>query len=314
MITGTPVRIAVLIPCLNEAVSIGKVVADFIQALPSASIFVYDNNSSDGTGELARAAGAVVRQETRQGKGHVVRRMFSDVEADVYILVDGDDTYDAASAPALVKRLIEDRLDVANAMRVTTSSGAYRSGHRFGNVCLSHLVASLFEFGFKDMLSGYKVFSRRFVKSFPALASGFEIETELAVHALAMRMPTAEVPTPYKERPAGSQSKLRTFRDGYRIIVTIFRLLKQERPLAFLGALSVMLAAISLVFGIPVVVEFLETGLVPRLPTAVLAMGIMLLAFLALTAGLILDTVTYGRREMKRLHYLSLPLLDRYER
>ncbi|MDP9196616.1 MAG: glycosyltransferase family 2 protein [Pseudomonadota bacterium] len=302
--------IAVIVPCYNEEAAIGKVVRDFRAALPGATIYVYDNNSRDCTVEVARGAGAIVRTETLQGKGNVMRRMFADVEADVYVLVDGDDTYDAASAPALVKKLLDERLDMVNGARVTDIQAAYRPGHRLGNVVLTGMVGLIFGSRFSDMLSGYRVFSRRFVKTFPALARGFETETELTVHALELRMPTAEVKTPYKDRPPGSVSKLNTFRDGFRILLTIVTLVKEERPLQFFTAIFAALALLSLGFGIPVVMEFLDTGMVPRFPTAILASALMLLAFLALTCGLVLETVTRGRREMKRLRYLEIPAPD----
>lgn len=299
--------VAVLIPCYNEEASIASVVRDFRAALPAATIYVYDNNSKDGTAAAARAAGAVVRRELTQGKGNVVRRMFSDIEADIYVLVDGDDTYHAASAPEMVRRLAEEQLDMVNGARVTEIVAAYRPGHRLGNAVLSGLVAYVFGNRIGDMLSGYRVFSRRFVKSFPALASGFETETEFTVHALELSMPIAEVKTPYKERPPGSVSKLRTFHDGFRILKTIIILVKEERPLPFFSILFALFAIISMIMAGPIMLTYLETGLVPRLPTAVLATGTMLLAFLSLTCGLILDTVTHGRREMKRLRYLAIP-------
>ena len=297
-------EVAVLIPCYNEAQTIAKVVADFRAALPSAAILVYDNNSTDGTADEARAAGAVVRLETLQGKGNVVRRMFADIDADIYVLVDGDDTYEAADAPMLIERLQRQNLDMINGRRVSAVAAAYRPGHRFGNWFLTSLVSKIFGSRLADMLSGYKVFSRRFVKSFPALASGFEIETELVVHALELRMPIAEVDTEYRERPEGSASKLRTVRDGVRIMRTIIRMVKEERPLEFFSVLFFMVALLSLLMGSTVVTEYLATGLVPRLPTAVLATGMMVLAFLLLACGLILDTVTVARRELKRLHYV----------
>ncbi|MBP2293143.1 glycosyltransferase family 2 protein [Azospirillum rugosum] len=299
--------VAVLIPCYNEEAAIASVVRDFRAALPDATIYVYDNNSSDRTVEVAKAAGAVVRREPLQGKGNVMRRMFSDIEADVYVLVDGDDTYHAPSAPLMVQRLWEDQLDMVNGARVTDIVKAYRPGHRFGNKLLTGMVAGIFGDRIQDMLSGYRVFSRRFIKSFPALASGFETETELTVHALELRMPIAEIKTPYKDRPPGSHSKLNTIRDGVRILRTIVNLVKEERPLPFFGAFGALLAAVAVALAWPVVTTFLHTGLVPRLPTAVLSMGLMLLAFLSLTCGLILDTVTHGRREAKRMHYLSIP-------
>lgn len=303
----TSPRIAVLIPCYNEEVAIGSVIDDFRAALPDAAIYVYDNNSTDRTIEIARDHGAVVRSETRQGKGHVVRRMFSDVEADVFILVDGDATYDAASAPELVSRLLSDGLDMVSASRRQVSDDAYRRGHVFGNRILTGLVALLFGARLKDMLSGYRVFSRRFVKSFPALARGFEIETELTVHALSLRMPMAEVETPYRERQEGSDSKLNTWRDGFRILMTIFQLVKEERPLPFFLLTGLALVVLSLIIGSPVVAEFLSTGTVPKLPSAILATGLMLLGFLGFTCGMILDTVTHGRLEIKRLAYLRYP-------
>ena len=299
--------IAVLVPCYNEEAAIGRVVADFRAALPGAAIYVYDNNSRDRTADVAAAAGAIVRREPLQGKGNVVRRMFADIDADAYVLVDGDDTYHAASAPAFVAKLFDEQLDMVNAARKTEIQAAYRPGHRFGNVVLTTLVTAIFGHRTDDMLSGYRVFSRRFVKSFPSLSAGFEIETELTVHALELRMPLAEVATPYKDRPVGSVSKLSTFRDGFRILWLIGKLVKEERPVQFFGIGALLLAIFSLVIVKPVFVTYLETGLVPRLPTAVLATGLMLLAFLSLACGLILDTVTRGRREMKRMAYLAQP-------
>ena len=306
-------RIAVLVPCYNEEAAIGSVVKDFRNALPEAAIYVYDNNSRDRTAEVAGAAGAVVRRETLQGKGNVVRRMFADVEADVYVLVDGDDTYHAASAPALVRKLLTEQLDMVNAARVTDIEAAYRRGHRFGNRLLTGLVSRVFGKRTVDMLSGYRVFSRRFVKSFPALAGGFEIETELTVHALEMRMPIAEVATPYKDRPVGSVSKLSTYKDGLRILFMIGKLVKEERPMQAFSVCAALLALISVVVAWPVFVTYFETGLVPRLPTAILAAALMLLAFLSLTCGLILETVTRGRREIKRIAYLAQPLFSAHE-
>lgn len=303
----TSPRVAVLIPCYNEEVAIGSVIDGFRAALPDAAIYVYDNNSTDRTVETAHCHGAVVRSETRQGKGHVVRRMFSDVEADIYVLVDGDATYDAASAPALVARLLDDGLDMVSASRRQVADDAYRRGHVAGNRLLTGLVALLFGARLKDMLSGYRVFSRRFVKSFPALARGFEIETELTVHALSLRMPMAEVDSSYRERPEGSDSKLNTWRDGFRILMTIFQLVKEERPLPFFLLSGLALVVLSLIIGYPVVAEFLQTGQVPKLPSAILATGLMLLGFLGFTCGMILDTVTHGRLEIKRLAYLRYP-------
>jgi glycosyltransferase involved in cell wall biosynthesis len=302
--------ISVLIPCYNEELTIGKVVGDFRRVLPDALIYVYDNNSTDGTCTAARAAGALVRHERRQGKGNVVRRMFADIESDIYVLVDGDDTYDAAAAPGLIELLLDDRLDFINARRVEGSERAYRAGHRLGNRILTGFVSVAFGATFDDMLSGYKLFSRRFVKSFPMLAKGFEIETELTVHALELALPSAEVPTNYKERPSGSFSKLSTYRDGVRILVAIITLIKEERPLAFFSVAAAAFVLTAIGLGTPVVATYLETGLVPRLPTAVLAMGLMIIAILSLVCGLILDTVSHGRREMKRLHYLAQPCID----
>lgn len=300
--------IAVLIPCLNEAAAIAKVVADFRSALPAAKVFVYDNGSTDGTPELARAAGAIVRREPMRGKGNVVRRMFADVEADVFILVDGDDTYDAGRAPDLVRELLERSLDMVNAARRAGADAAYRRGHRFGNRLLSGLVATFFGERLSDLLSGYRVFSRRFVKSFPALASGFEIETELSVHALQLRMPIAERTVGYRERPRGSSSKLSTYKDGLRILKTILHLVKEEKPLAFFALIGALAAGVSLALGIPVVLEFMRTHLVPRLPTALLAAAIAIVSFLSFACGLILDSVSRGRAEFKRLAYLAIPV------
>jgi glycosyltransferase involved in cell wall biosynthesis len=301
-------KTAVLVPCYNEAAAIGQVVRDFHAALPGATVYVYDNNSRDATIAQARAAGAVVRNEPHQGKGNVVRRMFADIEADVYVLVDGDATYHAASAPAFIERLVSERLDmVVGARRATDAGAAYRHGHQFGNHLLTGMVGFLFGRSFNDILSGYRVFSRRYVKSFPALAAGFETETELTVHALELRMPIAEIETPYGVRPEGSQSKLSTWRDGWRILMMILVLFKGERPLAFFTGLFALLLTTSLALAVPIVLTYLETGLVPRFPTAILATGIMLLAFLSLASGFILDTVTRGRQELKRLAYLAIP-------
>lgn len=300
-------RIAVLIPCYNEEISIKAVIRDFRTALPLASIFVFDNNSTDQTVKIARETDAIVRYVPLQGKGNVVRRMFSDVDADVYILVDGDDTYHAASAPTLVAKLIDENLDMIVGRRVTNEIAAYRSGHRFGNWVLTELVGRLFGRSFTDILSGYRVFSRRYVKSFPALATGFEIETELTVHALELHMPIDEVETPYKSRPEGSMSKLSTYRDGIRIFWMIFKLFRQERPLMFFGGLALSLGIASLMLSIPLFITFSETGLVPRFPTAILVTGMMIISFVSIACGLILDTVTRGRHEIKRLIYLQIP-------
>jgi len=300
-------RIAVLVPCFNEETAVATVVGDFRKALPSAQIYVYDNNSSDRTAVVAREAGAEVRSEYRQGKGHVVRRMFADVDADVYVLVDGDATYDAPSAPRMIDVLLSEHLDMVVGLRVDQSEAAYRRGHRTGNWMLTSFLSQVFGKAFKDILSGYRVFSRRFVKSFPVLSDGFEIETELSVHALELALPVAEVETPYYARPEGSFSKLNTWRDGLRIIGTILKLYRSEKPLRFFTAIGIFLALLSIALAVPIVVTYLETGLVPRLPTAVLSMGLMIVALLSASSGLVLDTVTRGRREMKLLAYLSQP-------
>ena len=302
-------RIAVLVPCYNEEAAVGAVVADFRKALPSAKIYVYDNNSKDRTIELARAAGAEVRSEKHQGKGHVVRRMFADVDADIYVLVDGDATYDAPSAPRMIDKLLAEHLDMVVGLRVDQQVAAYRPGHRTGNWMLTSFLASVFGEAFKDILSGYRVFSRRFVKSFPVLSDGFEIETELSVHALELALPVAEVDTPYYARPEGSFSKLNTWRDGFRILGTILKLYRSEKPLRFFTVIGIFLALVSIGLAIPIIITFLEDGVVPRLPTAVLAMGLMIVAALSGLSGLVLDTVTRGRREMKLLAYLSQPPL-----
>jgi len=298
-------NIAVLVPCYNEEAAVANVVRDFKAALPGATIFVFDNNSTDNTAAAARAAGAEVFEEKRQGKGYVVRRMFTDVEADLYVMVDGDATYDARSAPRMIERLLADRLDMVVANRVDREQAAYRPGHRTGNRLLTAFVASVFGSTFNDMLTGYRVFSRRFVKSFPVLSGGFEIETELTIHALELGLAAAEVDTPYFARPQGSTSKLNTWGDGLRILRTIVKLYRAERPLPFFSAIGAALAIASVGFAIPIVVTFMETGLVPRLPTAVLSAALMILACLSVAIGLVLDTVTRGRREMKLLAYLS---------
>ncbi len=302
-----PPTIAVLIPCYNEEVAIARVVRDFRAALPAATVYVYDNNSSDSTRIVARAAGALVRIERHQGKGEVIRRMFADVEADLYVLVDGDDTYDPAAAPKMIELALDEGLDMVNGTRVTEIEAAYRPGHRFGNMVLTGIVRLIFGSNVTDMLSGYRVFSRRFVKSFPALSAGFETETEFTVHALELRMPVGEVATRYKDRPVGSVSKLNTVRDGLRILRTIIVLVKEERPLQFFFAMAGLLMLAAALLIAPVVVVYLETGLVPRLPTAVLATGLTLLAALSTTCGFILDSVARGRKEVLRLAYLALP-------
>ncbi|MDH7972300.1 glycosyltransferase family 2 protein [Sphingomonas sp. AR_OL41] len=298
-------HIAVLLPCYNEEAAIAQTVAGFRAALPGATIYVYDNNSRDGTIAAARAAGAVVRSERMQGKGNVVRRMFADIDADIYVMADGDATYDAASAPALVARLLDEQLDMVVGSRVTQADAAYRRGHRFGNAVLTGMLARLFGRSFTDILSGYRVFSRRFVKSFPVLSAGFEIETEISVHALELKMPVAEVETPYFARPEGSESKLSTYGDGLRILNTIVQLYRLERPLLFFGAVGVVLGLVALLLAVPLVLTYLHTGLVPRQPTAILVTGLVILAALNAFTGLILDTVVRGRREVRRLAYLA---------
>jgi len=300
-------RVAVLVPCFNEEAAIATVIGDFRKALPSAKVYVFDNNSTDRTVAVAREAGAEVRRERKQGKGHVVRRMFADVDADVYVLVDGDATYDAPSAPRMIEKLVGEHLDMVVGLRLDKEQAAYRRGHRTGNWMLTSFLSSVFGHSFKDILSGYRVFSRRFVKSFPVLSDGFEIETELTVHALELSMPVAEVETPYFARPEGSVSKLNTWSDGFRILATILKLYRSEKPLRFFTLIGIVMALVSIGLAIPVIITYLEVGLVPRLPTAVLSMGLMIVAVLSVSSGLVLDTVTRGRREMKLLAYLDQP-------
>ena len=300
-----PPRIAVLLPCYNEEAAIAATVAGFRKALPGATIYVYDNNSRDGTAKVAAGAGAVVRSERQQGKGHVVRRMFADVDADVYVMADGDLTYDPQAAPAMVKQLLDEQLDMVVGTRRHEEKEAYRRGHTLGNRAFTGLLAGLFGRSFSDIFSGYRVFSRRFVKSFPVLSSGFEIETEISVHALELRMPVGEVETSYGARPEGSQSKLSTYGDGLRILKTIGTLYRVERPVLFYGLISALLMIAAILLAIPIVETYAETGLVPRFPTAILVTGMVIVAVLCFFAGLILDTVTRGRREMRRLAYLS---------
>ncbi|MDX2236404.1 MAG: glycosyltransferase family 2 protein [Hyphomonadaceae bacterium] len=300
-------KIAVIAPCFNEEATIGDVVRGFLRALPQATVYVYDNMSTDATVDRARAAGAVVRRERARGKGNVVRRMLSDIEADIFVMIDGDNTYDAAAAPLLIQHLIEHRLDMVVGARRHASDAAYRRGHQFGNRVLTGVIATVFRADLKDMLSGYRVMSRRFVKSFPALSRGFEVETELTVHALEIGAAFDEVETLYRERPEGSASKLRTIRDGARIGRFIARLIREERPLEFFGALAFALIAAAAALAAPVLVEYMQTGLVPRLPTWVAATGLAVMSFFSLACGLILDTVTKGRREARRLAYLALP-------
>jgi len=300
-------RIAVIIPCFNEGHSVAEVVHGFKSALPSARIYVFDNNSTDDTAAIARAAGALTRRETLQGKGHVVRRMFADVDADAYVMADGDSTYDPSYAAQMVDRLLDERLDMVVGTRVASHADAYPTGHRFGNRLLTFAVANLFGERFSDMLSGYRVFSRRFVKSFPAVSSGFEIETELTIHALELHLPVAELATPYRIRVTGSASKLRTYADGLKILRLIVALYKNERPFKFFSAIAGAFVAGALILGIPLFVTFIKTGLVLRQPTAILATGLVLLSALSFLSGLILDTVTRGRQEMRRLAYLAVP-------
>jgi hypothetical protein len=311
--TAGDLSIAVLVPCYNEELAVANVVTGFRASLPDATIHVYDNNSSDHTRRVAQAAGALVRCESLQGKGHVVRRMFADVEADIYVLVDGDDTYDPDAAPAMVRCLIEDQLDMVTAVRLSTQQDAYRLGHRIGNRALSFLVCKVFGNRVSDVLSGYRVFSRRFVKSFPALAAGFETETEFTIHALELRMPIGELATTYRGRTAGSNSKLHTVADGIRILRTIMMLVNQERPLQSFGLTGAVLMTVGLGLGMPVVLQFLHTGMVPRLPTALLATGLVLASSLSFVCGLVLDQVARGRKELKRLAYLSIPAIGRGE-
>jgi len=304
-------RIAVLVPCFNEEAAVATVVADFRQALPAAEIYVYDNNSSDRTRAVALEAGAEVRSERRQGKGHVVRRMFADIEADIYVLVDGDATYDAASAPRMIGALMDGHLDMVVGLRIDRAEAAYRPGHRAGNRMLTRFLSTMFGQEFRDILSGYRVFSRRFVKTFPVLSDGFEIETELSVHALELALPVAEIETPYFARPEGSFSKLNTWRDGLRILGTILKLYRSEKPLRFFTIIACGLALLSIGLAFPVIMTWLEQGVVPRLPTAVLSMGLMILSVLSVSSGLVLDTVTRGRREMKLLAWLAQPAANR---
>ena len=304
--SGKP-RVAVLLPCFNEEAAIAATVAGFREALPGATVYVYDNNSRDRTREIAADAGAVVRTEGQQGKGHVVRRMFADIDADVYIMADGDLTYDPNAAPAMVDLLIADQLDMVVGTRRHEEKDAYRGGHVIGNKLFTGLLSGLFGRSFSDIFSGYRVFSRRFVKSFPVLSSGFEIETEISVHALELRMPVGEMETVYAARPEGSESKLSTFSDGWRILTTIVTLYRIERPVLFYGSIGAFLLTLAIVLSVPLVITYLNTGLVPRFPTAILVTGMTVIAVLCFFAGLILDTVTRGRREVRRLAYLSVP-------
>lgn len=299
-------RIAVLLPCYNEEATIAATVEGFRGAMPGAVVYVYDNNSSDATRQVAAKAGAVVRSERQQGKGHVVRRMFADVDADVYVMADGDLTYDPEAAPEMVSLLLAEQLDMVVGTRKHEEREAYRGGHVLGNRVFTGLLAGLFGRSFNDIFSGYRVFSRRFVKSFPVLSSGFEIETEMSVHALELRMPVGEVETRYLARPEGSESKLSTYGDGWRILKTMATLYRVERPALFYGGIGALLLIAAILLSIPLVTTYIATGLVPRVPTAILVTGMTIVAVLSFFAGLILDTVTRGRREMRRLAYLSL--------
>jgi glycosyltransferase involved in cell wall biosynthesis len=307
MTTPDQPRIAVLLPCYNEEAAIGQTVTGFRQALPTATIYVYDNNSGDRTAEVARAAGAIVRTERQQGKGHVVRRMFADIEADIYVMADGDLTYDPTAAPAMVDLALTEQLDMVVGTRQHEAKDAYRGGHVLGNRLFTGLLSLLFGRSFTDVFSGYRVFSRRFVKSFPVLSAGFEIETEISVHALELTMPVGEIATAYGARPEGSASKLSTYRDGWRILKVMLNLFRSERPVLFFGAIGAVLVIAALLLSIPLVLTYIDTGLVPRVPTAILVTGMVIVAVLCVFAGLILDTVTRGRREVRRLAYLSFP-------
>lgn len=302
-------KIAVIIPCYNEELAIAKVVQKFRRVLPQAKIYVYDNNSSDKTAEVAAAEGAIVRFEALQGKGNVVRRMFADIDADIYIMSDGDETYDIEKAPLLIKELIDNNLDMVIGSRKEVDLAAYRVGHRWGNVVLTKLVQYFFKHPLDDMLSGFRVFSKRFVKTFPAQAAGFEIETELTVYALSARLPIKEVETDYFARPAGSLSKLSTFKDGFRILLMIVNLIKEERALFFFSMLGILFMIASLVIGIPVIANFMQTGLVPRMPTTVLATGLMICAVVSLLVGFVLDSVSKNRKEARRLAYLNYKII-----
>ena len=304
------IDIAVLIPCYNEEAAIADVIRSFQSVLPNARIYVFDNNSSDSTAEVAKRAGAFVRTENLQGKGFVVRRMFSDIEAEIYVLVDGDGTYNAKDAPAMVEYLIFNSLDMVNGRRIQKGEAAYRIGHQFGNKLLTGLVQTLFGSRTDDMLTGYRIFSRRFVKSFPALSMGFEIETELTIHSLELGLPIADYDTDYFDRAPGSESKLNTFSDGWRILRTIGRFVKDERPLPFFAAFATLLLLVSFFFYVPVAIDYISTGLVPRIPSLIAGLALSSCAALSVVCGLILDTVTRNRQEMKRLAYLSEPSIE----
>ena len=300
-------RIAAIVPCHNEEITVAKVVTDLRAAVPGMTVYVYDNNSTDDTVQEALAAGAMVRHEYFKGKGNVIRRAFSDIEADVYVTIDGDDTYEADDLPAMISLLLEGPYDhVLGVRQDTQETSSYRPGHESGNQMFNRLTSRLFNSHVSDMLSGYRVFSRRFVKSFPAISKRFEIETELTVHMMALRLPCAEHPVGFRDRPDGSESKLSTFGDGFRILGLIAQLVQHERPRLYYGTLTILFALLSLTLGVPVIFEFFGTGLVPRFPTAFLAATLMVLAFLLGTVGLVIDGIRRARRETARLHYLSL--------
>ncbi|MBT2969266.1 MAG: glycosyltransferase [Candidatus Thiodiazotropha sp. (ex Ctena orbiculata)] len=304
-------RLAVILPCYNEEAAIARVVSDFRLALPTASVYVFDNNSTDRTAEVAEKAGAVVLRVNLPGKGNVVRRMFADVDADIYVMADGDATYHAPSAPMMIRKLLRDNLDMVVGIRSHHRSEAYRRGHRFGNRMLTRTMTAIFGSGFTDMLSGYRVFSRRFVKSFPAMSKGFEIETELTIHALELRMPSGEMRTPYGTRPNESESKLRTYADGLRILKTIVKLFAVERPFRFYSLAALMFVLAALILAVPLLLTYADTGFVPRFPTAILSTGLSITGVICFITGVILETVTIGRREIKQLHYLSMPCVSK---
>lgn len=298
--------IALIVPCYNEALTIKKVIDDFKQAIPKLFVVICDNNSTDQTTEVARKAGAMVLYEPLKGKGNAVRRLFRDVQADIYIMVDGDDTYNPKDIQNMLSTLQEEHLDMVVGLRQATQKSAYPMNHSWGNWLFNWVLRFFFKSKFKDIFSGYRVFSRRFVKSFPAITSGFDIETELCVHTLDLNLPTKEIPTSYQSRPEGSVSKLKTWSDGFLILRRMIFLFKELRPFLFFGIIFLVLTSLAIFLSTPVMVTYLETGLVPRLPTALLCSSLMLLGFLSLTCGIILESIKHSRREMKRLHYLYL--------
>ncbi|MCB0080292.1 MAG: glycosyltransferase [Caldilineaceae bacterium] len=301
-------RVALIVPCFNEALAIGVVLEEFAAVMPELELHVFDNNSSDGTAEVAMRYGAQVHSVRRQGKGNVVRRMFADVDADIYVMVDGDATYDASSLREHIDLMIAEDLDMVLGRRTDLGGGVqYRAGHRIGNRIITWVAMKIFAGAFEDMLSGYRIFSRRFVKSFGASSHGFETETELTVHALELRMACTEVPVGYRSRLEGSVSKLSTYRDGWRILRTIAWLISSEKPLAAFGAVGVTAMLMSFGMAVPLFLSYLNTGLVPRMPTAILAVGFMLFGVISLVCGVLLDHVTFSRREVKYLQYLRTP-------